>query len=293
MKHIKKNLKRILFPHPFFVIVLTIISAVSLTYVFTSGNQNSVLAYISYAVSFYALTVTVCRTPYYIQKFKKTLNANPYIKRYISVPEHRARVSLQISLLINAAYSVFKFSAGIYYDSFWFGAEAVYYLILGIMRYFIVKKDRAKQKSAGSEWKTYRLCGYLMLLLNLIMSVITTQIVLQNKSYIYSGLIIYATAAYTFYRLTVAIINVIKFNPRKYSLLSASKLLNLCAALMSLFALQTAMLTQFGGNDGITSQILNAATGSAVSIIAVLTALFMIIDSSKKIKAFDNDTSSQ
>lgn len=288
MEKLKKAMLKILFPPVFVIFILVPVSAALLIYVFTNSSENSVIAYVSYVISAYTLTAACCRMPAIIKSIKRILHANPHSRRYLSEAELRARISLYSGLMLNVIYSVFKLAAGIYYGSFWFGAEAVYYIVLSAIRYALVKKERKESKNPVEEWRTYKLCGYLMLLLNLAMSVIVVQIVYQNKSYSYAGFIIYATAAYTFYRLTMAIIHVIKFNPRKYSLLSASKLLNLSAALMSLFALQSAMLTQFGSGNADLIQKTNAATGSAVCVIAVSTALFMIINSSKKIKAFNN-----
>lgn len=283
MEKFKKILINILFPPVFVIVILVPASTVLLIHVFTNLSESSVIAYVSYVISAYTLTVACCRIPAIIKSIKQILHS----KRYLSDKELRARISLQLGLLLNIIYSVFKLTAGVYYSSFWFGAEAVYYIILSASRYALIKKERKKSVNPADEWRTYKLCGYLMLLLNLAMSVIVVQIVYQNKSYSYAGFIIYATAAYTFYRLTMAIIHVIKFNPRKYSLLSASKLLNLSAALISLFALQSAMLTQFGEGNADFTQKINAATGSAVCTIAISTALFMIINSRKKLKAFN------
>lgn len=287
MNKLRNILLKFLFP-PFIILVpAALISAALLIYVFVNSKENSVIAYVSYVLSAYALTAACCKTPSLIKKIKSGLHSNKHSHKYLSDSELRARISLQSGLLINIVYSVFKIAAGIYYGSFWFGAEGTYYTILSIMRYSLIRKERALTKNTANEWKTYRNCGFLMLLLNLIMSVIIVQVVFQNKSYNYSGLIIYASAAYTFYRLTFSIIHVIKFNPRKYSVLSASKLINLSAALMSLFALQSAMLTQFGSEAEINFQALNAATGSAVCGITVSTAMFMIFNSKKKIKTIN------
>lgn len=287
MDNLKKFLLRLLFPSVFILIPLVILSTVLLIYVFSNSADNSAIAYISYIISAYTLTAVSCKVPSIIKSIKKLLHSNPHSRRYLSEAELRAKISLHTGLLLNIIYSAFKLAAGIYYSSFWFGAEAVYYIILSIIRYTLIRKSKNNLSNHADEWRRCRLCGYLMLLLNLAMTVIIVQVVRQNKSYSYAGFIIYATAAYTFYRLTMAIIHVIKFNPRKYTVLSASKQINLSAALMSLFALQSAMLTQFGEGNTDFIKTINAATGSVVSVIAICTALFMIINSSKKIGAFN------
>ena len=53
----KKVGKKLLFPPIWLIIILVVISAGALVYVFVKGLENSVLAYIVYSISFYALVV--------------------------------------------------------------------------------------------------------------------------------------------------------------------------------------------------------------------------------------------
>lgn len=92
----------------------------------------------------------------------------------------------------------------------------------------------------------------------------------------YSGFVIYASAAYTFYIVVTAAINAIKFHKHGYNpILSATKVPNFAAALMSLFALQTAMLTKFGADSNF-SRSMNTAAGAGVTVLTVGMSAFMV-----------------
>lgn len=64
-----------------------------------------------------------------------------------------------------------------------------------------------------------------MLLLSLAMAGMIVQMVLQNEGYSYPGTVIYASAAYTFYSLVLAAVNLGRRTAGL--LLSAAKIVNL------------------------------------------------------------------
>lgn len=283
MERTKKIFLRLIFLNGWILAPLIFVATALLIYVFANGLENSPVAYFAYVLSAYTLVATSCRLPDLIKKIKKLLHGNPHSKRYITEADHRARVSIYSGLCIHIVYSVFKLASGFYYSSVWFGAEAFYHIIISIIQFLMVRSERRNSQSALKEWSIYRVCGILMLFLNLAISAFVFMSVFQNKSYVYSGVIIYATAAYTFYRLIISFVQIGKFRKRSYPILSASKFLNLSASFMSLFALQTAMLTQFG-DESINSKTLNAFTGIFVCFSVVYIAISMIVRSTKELK---------
>lgn len=287
MERIKRFFLRLIFPKGWLLAPLVSGAAALLIYVFVNGLENSPVAYIAYVLSAYALVAAACRFPDLIKAVKKLLYGNPHSKRYITEAEHRARVSLYSGLFIHLVYSVFKFASGIYYSSVWFGAEAVYHITISAIRFLMVRSEHKNSQNVLNQWSVYRICGVLMLFLNLSISAFVFMTVFQNKGYVYSGIVIYATAAYTFYRLIIAFVQIGKFRKQNKPVLSASKFLNLSASLMSLFALQTAMLTQFG-DENVNSTALNAFTGVFVCFSVICIAVSMIIRSTREIRKVNN-----
>lgn len=281
MNQFKKLLRRVFYPKPLLIFFLCIISSALLVYVFIGYSVDSPLSYIAYVLSAYTLAAVCCRIPQTVKSVRSALYGNPHIKLYLTEHELRARISVYSGLFIHILYAGFKFASGIYYGSFWFGAEAVYHFILSISQFLIAFTER-KITGPLKAWSAYRSCGVIMLFLNLAITAIVFMTVYNGKSFVYSGLIIYATAFYTFYRLVLSFVQIGRFRKRSRPMLSASKYLNLSASLMSLFALQTAMLTQFG-DETVNAKALNTATGIFVCFSVIYIAVLMIRRSIKEI----------
>lgn len=296
MDKFKKILTRIMHPHTVIIFLLTTLSATGLFYVFYNGNEESIVAYAVYVISFYTLSIIVFATPPIFKKCKDIIYGNAHAIRYLTETELRTRISLCFGTLINLAYAVLKLLTGVYAHSFWFGAVAVYYMVLCLIRFLLIKNDRRSVKIETEEvrllhnWKSYRACGWLLLALNGAMTGMVFQMIWQNKGYSYPGFVIYASAAYTFYRMTMAVIRTVKIRKTNNPVFSAAKAIDLCVALMAVFALQTAMFSSFGADMGSDARrLMNTLTGGTVCFAVVCIAVFMIIRSSKAINKINQE----
>lgn len=281
MNKFKKILVKALYPGCVLTMFIIVCGFGILLYSFITQQNNSLLAYVAYGLSTYALIVLIANSISVIHKIRQYLKNNPYTRRYLSEQEYRARIALYKGLIINFAYIILKAAMGIYYHSVWFGAVAVYYIVLSAIRFFIIHNDR-KSLTTEQALCCYRSTGISMLFLNIAMAGMIIQMVWHDKGYSYPGFIIYASAAYTFYVVITAIINAVKFH--KHSpVLAATKMLNFVAALMSLLSLQTAMLTQFDNDSGI-RLTMNMLTGTAVALLTIGIAIFMVIRGNSALK---------
>ena len=104
--------------------------------------------------------------------------------------------------------------------------------------------------------------------------------VVQNKSFNYAGTMIYAMAAYAFYKLTVSIITAVKAKNRGDLSVQAINSISFADSLVSIFALQTAMLQVFG--NGVNARMTNAMTGGAVLLTIIALGVYMVINGKKK-----------
>ncbi len=283
----KKVGLKLLFPPVWLMIILTIISIAALILVFLKGWEESVIAYVSYVIAFYTLTVVVTFFvkvfPGYYKSTKQKIYDNPLGNKYMTDVEFKVRISLYISLGINILYSVFKLTSGIYFSSFWWGAVAVYYIILSVIRFLLLRYMRKDNKHVFSEWKSYRLCGIFMVLINLSLSGIIFQMVVENRAYVYPEVIIITSATYTFYIVTMSIIDIIRYRKYESPVISASKVIRFAAALVSLLTMETTMLARYGEDEGF-RQLMVALTGAGVSIIILAMSIYMIIKANKSIK---------
>lgn len=98
-------------------------------------------------------------------------------------------------------------------------------------------------------------------------------------------MLIYVMALYAFYATITAVRNVVKFRRYGSPVMSAAKVINLTAALVSMLSLETAMLTQFGAaDDPMFRQIMTASTGAGISILVLGMAVYMIVWSTRQLK---------
>jgi len=284
----KKIGKALLFPHIAIMILLVPIATVLLVGSMVFIGTESVIAYISYVLAAYTLTVWCFKIPYLIKFFKTFKNENKYARRWQDDTRLRVNVSLYGSLAWNALYGIFQLWLGFYHHTFWFYSLGAYYICLGVMRFFLARHTTkyAPGERMQTELKKYRACGIVFLVMNLALALIIFFMVYWNRTFEHHMITAIAMAAYTFTALTTAIINVIKYRKYNSPVFSASKAISLAAALVSMLTLESTMLTTFG--DGtmtvVAQKWMLGATGGAISVLIVATAIYMIVVGTKKLK---------
>lgn len=264
------------------------VSIGALIAVFVKDWKETPLSYIVYALSAYTATAAcvsfVKALPRWCQRIRTAVYAHPTGRRYMTDAAYRVQISLLLSLGITLAYSVLKLVSGIVYSSFWLGAVAVYYILLSVLRSVLLYYMYAKKGARDilREYRQYRLCGYIMLILNLSLTGIVTQVVWKNQGFHYPGTLIFAAAAYTFYTVTVSVIDLVRYRKYKNPVLSAAKATRFAAALVSLLSLETAMLAQFGGDESF-RRWMTALTGAGVCAVVLGMSVFMIAKANREI----------
>lgn len=287
MERFKRILTKLLFPPLAVVIILVPLATAMLIYAFAVEGAMPAVVYGSYFLSAYALTVLCTRSPVIFRKIKTVKTENKYINRYLTDAHLRVEISLYGTVAMNTLYAVMQLVSGFHFRSVWFYALSGYYVLLAVMRFFLLKDTRKRVPGEDklSEFQRYRFCGILLLLMNLTLAVIVFFIVRQNRGFQYHYIQTIAMAAYTFASMTMAVINVVKYRRYESPLMSAAKAISLASALVSMLSLETAMLTAFGeGDDPVFRQIMTACTGTVVCLFVLGMAIYMIIRSTKEIK---------
>jgi len=289
----KKLGKALLFPHIAIMILLVPIATVLLVVSMVFIGTESVIAYISYVLAAYTLTVWCFKIPKIIKYFKTFKDENKYARRWQDDTRLRVNMSLYGSLAWNALYGILQLWLGFYHHTFWFYSLGAYYICLGVMRFFLVRHTRkfAPGEKMQTELVKYRACGWVFLIMNLALALIIFFMVYWNRTFEHHMITAIAMAAYTFTALTTAIINVIKYRKYNSPVFSASKAISLAAALVSMLTLESTMLTTFGdGTMTATAQKwMLGATGGAISVLIVATAIYMIVIGTKKLKQLKSE----
>ena len=287
MERFKKVLWRVLFP-PLVLTLLLIPAAGGLViYTLASGQTDTPLAYVSYGLSAYALVILCVRLPRWTKGFGRLKTENQYVHRYLADVHWRMKLSLYFSLIINILYALLQLGTGLYHHSIWFYALAGYYALLAFMRFFLLKDAIHKEPGTNltEEWKRYRFCGIVLVVLNLVLAVIVAYIVWLNRGFSHHEILTIAMAAYTFWAIAMAVKNIIQYKRYHSPVLSAAKAISLTAAVVSLLSLETAMLNAWGsGNSPLFRQIMTGATGAAICALVHALAICMIVHASKEMK---------
>lgn len=279
----RRFLQSLLFPAWWVVLVSVPIAAAGLFFVFAPANRGHWLTFPAYVFSAYALTIVCARIVKNAGHARQDVNAAidrvPVIRRYFSDREFQVRVSLYRSPTISLGYVVWNLFCGIWYRSVWFGTLAVYHLLLTLMRFSLLRYARhhAFGEDLRTEWRRYRFCGALLLMMNLALTGVVIMVVQDEKGFSYPGYLIYVMAIYAFYKIITAGKEMVQFRRTKSPVISAAKSVNLAAALVSMLTLETAMLAAFGANDSAHfREIMSGATGGAVCTLVLLLAIRML-----------------
>ena len=289
----KKIGKAILFPHIAIMIILIPMATVLLVGSMVFVGTESVIAYISYVLAAYTLTVWCFKIPYLIKLFKAFKEENKYARRWQDDTRLRVNVSLYGSFAWNAMYGIFQLWLGFYHRTFWFCSLGAYYICLAGMRFFLVRHTRkyAPGENMKTELVKYRACGTVFLVMNLALALIIFFMVYWNRTFEHHMITAIAMAAYTFTAFTVAIVNVVKYRKYNSPVFSASKAISLAAALVSMLTLESTMLTTFsdGTMTATTRKWMLGATGGVISVLIVATAIYMIFIGTRKLKVLKSE----
>jgi hypothetical protein len=255
-------------------------------------GTKSVIAYASYVLAAYTLAVWCFKIPCLISFFKELKTSNVYAIKWREDARLRVNVSLYGSLGWNALYGIFQLWLGFYHRTFWFCSLGAYYICLCVMRFFLVRHTTryAPGERMQTELKKYRACGIVFLVMNLALALIIFFMIYWSRTFTHHMITAIAMAAYTFTALAAAIVNVIKYRKYNSPVFSASKAISLAAGLVSMLTLESTMLTTFGkGTMTVVAQKwMLGATGGAISVLIVATAIYMIVVGTKKLKELKN-----
>ena len=291
----KKIGKKLLFPPVFLLVILVIVSALALSLIFVHGMEQTIPAYLVYALAFYTLsTVTVYCVlvlPKQYSTIRKKIYDHPFGNRYMTDEVFRTNISLCVSFGISMLYAGINLWSWYALQSYWFMVLAVYYAIMAVMRFLLVRYVRIQKigTSILGEWKRSRICAYILLLINLSLSGAVLMILYQHRGYDYPGILIYVMALYTFYALTMSIVDMVKCRKIGSPVMSTAKIVSLSAAVVSLLNLETAMFAQFGADMSAEHQrIFIILTGAGVSITIVTLSVILIGNANKEIRRIKN-----
>lgn len=285
MESVWRFLRKLLRPPGWLVLVTGLLAFGALGVVFSLGLEESVLAYPIYSMCVYVLVVVTAillkmtnraRSAMIQSKVSNKIVSTSLVGRYLADREFRGIVSLSQGMGFNLLYGLYHSGVGMLYRSVWSLSLGLYYLGLGILRAYLLWVWH-RPADMVQECRCFRRTARVLFLLNIPMGGVIVLMMMEGRSFSYPGHVIYLSAMYAFYSIIVAVINLVKSRKAGSPLFSASKVLGLVSAMMSILALQTALLSRFSGENTDFRYGMNAGTGFAVWTGVLSLAIGMLV----------------
>ncbi len=213
----------------------------------------------------------------YIRKniIKNTLENNSFANRVTNDFRYRTFIFTVPGATTNVIFAMFNGVVGIIGRSAWFGSMAAYYILLSFMRINAVLQGKrlSKSKKVREEYelRIYYRNSILFLVMAIILAGLVILLLFSDGGKTYPGFTIYAMAAYTFYRIIMSIINMVKTKKEQSPLLMIIRKIGYLDACVSILILQTAMFAAFG-TDMSENMIkwMNGMTGTLVFFMIMI-----------------------
>lgn len=293
MNFIKNVWNKINRPHGIWLVlfyvefILVITSTLTLVFM---GLTNNILSYLLYFISAISLTYFIYTIIYFSPTIKNniilTLKKYKFTNSLLESYGYRTIVFSIFSFILNVAYITLVGILAIMSRTAWYFSITVYYIALALMKANVFYSKR-KYGTNIKEARAYRFCGIMFIIMTIAFSGIIVLIYKSNHYFEYAGILIYAAAAFTFYKLSLSIYNIFKARKQNNLYIQSIRNINLASALISLIILQVAMFQSFSPESNL--GFANAITGGGVSIIILMLGIFMILKANKKLKELTNN----
>lgn len=267
-------------------ITLALVNVVFECFPYLAGILFYVLAAVTLTASCYYITIHIRQDIREI--IKPAIAANPYTNKVTTDYRWRTIFFAVPGMVSNIIFAAFNGVIGITGHSAWFGTLSAYYILLSIMRAGIVRQERAiagikeKQEHMRRELSVYRRNSVLFMFMAVVLAGAVILLLNAQGGKDYPGLTIYAVATYTFYKIIMSTIQVIKVGKRKSPLLSITRRIGYIDACVSILTLQTAMFASFAEGEEGWIKLMNGITGTVVCLMVLGLGIQGICFSNKK-----------
>lgn len=176
----------------------------------------------------------------------------------------------KFSLAANFVFAVFHAAAGFAFGSWWLITLGAYYLVLSTMRFGVIKSTKVQSAFVK------RFVGIMLMFMSVCLVGMIVLSAVKDRGNRYHEIVMIAMAAYSFTKVTLAIINLIKSKKDISDVTKTLRNISFCHALVSILSLQRSMLVSFDGMSADDVVLMNTLTGSGVCILVMLLGINLI-----------------
>ena len=180
------------------------------------------------------------------------------------------------SLVFNAVYAFGNCTIGFITHSWWFITVGAYYTVLAITRVSVLQVKRKASDNYDTELFARRITGILLVVLSFCIVGVNIMSAVKDRGTTFHEIVMITIAAYTFTKITVSIIGMMKAKRSASPVLKTLRNISLADACVSIYTMQRSMLVSFPGMEAAEILLLNIFTGTAVWIIVLLLGINLI-----------------
>lgn len=180
------------------------------------------------------------------------------------------------SLSINFVYAAGNCILGFREHSWWFITVGAYYAVLSVTRFSVLQMLRNADEDRETERFARRVTGGLLTVLSFCIVGVNILSSLKERGTVFHEILMIAIAAYTFSKITMAIIGMVKAGRENSACRKILRNISLADASVSIYTMQRSMLVSFPGMAPDIIQLFNILTGTAVWMIVLLLGLNLI-----------------
>ena len=180
------------------------------------------------------------------------------------------------SLAANFVYALGNCAVGLLSHSWWFITVGTYYAVLAMARFSVLQVKRRAGENPDTEQFARRMTGILLVALSVCIVGVNILSALKERGTAFHEIIMIAIATYTFTKITIAIIGMVRSKDSASSVRRTLRNIALADACVSIYNMQRSMLQSFPGLTPAETQIFNILTGTAVWIIVLFLGINLI-----------------
>jgi hypothetical protein len=179
-------------------------------------------------------------------------------------------------LLCNFLYALGNSAIGFLSHSWWFITVGAYYAVLAVARFSVLQVRRKARGDLDIELFARRITGILLVVLSTCIVGVNILSALKERGTAHHEIIMITIATYTFTKITIAIIGMVKVKHTASPVFKTLRNISLADACVSIYTMQRSMLQSFPGLKPAEIQIFNIFTGTAVWIIVLFLGINLI-----------------
>ncbi len=180
------------------------------------------------------------------------------------------------NLIINFFYALGNCVIGFIAHSWWFITVGAYYAVLATTRFSVLQIRRKANGNCDTELFARRITGILLVVLSICIVGVNILSALKERGTAFHEIIMIAIATYTFSKITIAIIGMVKAKHTASPVLKTLRNISLADACVSIYTMQRSMLVSFPGMKPADIQLFNILTGTAVWLIVLFLGINLI-----------------